>query len=543
MKKKEREIISDALVETYAAVQNAGSMENAVNNAREHIMEIRRNIDKDDITDEEIVLLSVIGAGHNTIQSIRNYLGSSNFFKFPELNGIVNDLKLKWMVFFWSEGKISITSCFNQWFVDETCSTLSPKLSKVTTLRRLFDMFYKQMDIFHEEEAFDSMCTHMIMGYECDGELKTFINHCVQDEDHINVRTLLYLTYTAFRPGNQTYEVNVVETIRQAKDILLEPGITDSKVFNEWFIPKCENGMASSDTYEPSRAFYKAFPSLNCQQTDVDLARSNVMAAKSIPQVELYFDDETQSQYDRISFILSDEGYSKITTRLSSKNMSTGITMLFYGPPGTGKTESAKQMARASGRDLIILDLSSLRDKYVGETEKNAAAAFQEYRELCITSAKKPILLLNEADAVLGRRNGQSETSVDKMETAMTNIFLNELENFSGIMVATTNLTSLFDTAFERRFLFKMKFNRPTDTARLKMWMSKIESVSPEELGGISKKYDFTGAEIDNVCKKVLIESLFSDNPQITVEELDKICSMERIHDGNERKKVCGFSN
>ena len=86
-----------------------------------------------------------------------------------------------------------------------------------------------------------------------------------------------------------------------------------------------------------------------------------------------------------------------------------------------------------------------MRNKYVGESEKNIKAVFQRYREICKQSEVMPILFFNEADALINKRTENIEHSVDKMDNAMQNIILQEIENLDGILIATTNLTSNLD--------------------------------------------------------------------------------------------------
>lgn len=94
------------------------------------------------------------------------------------------------------------------------------------------------------------------------------------------------------------------------------------------------------------------------------------------------------------------------------------------------------------------VDMSQMRDKFVGESEKNVKAIFTRYRRLCQESDITPILLLNEADALLSVRLEKMTTSVDQMANTMQNIILQEMENLEGILIATTNLTNNLDGAF-----------------------------------------------------------------------------------------------
>lgn len=127
--------------------------------------------------------------------------------------------------------------------------------------------------------------------------------------------------------------------------------------------------------------------------------------------------------------------------------------MSFYGTPGTGKTETVLQIARKTGRDLIQVNVSEVKSMWVGESEKNIKGIFDDYKQKVKQSVKAPILLFNEADAIIGKRQVGAERAVEKMENSIQNIILQEIEQLDGILIATTNLAENMDKAFERRFL------------------------------------------------------------------------------------------
>ncbi|MFN7690093.1 MAG: AAA family ATPase, partial [Bacteroidota bacterium] len=136
-----------------------------------------------------------------------------------------------------------------------------------------------------------------------------------------------------------------------------------------------------------------------------------------------------------------------------------------------------------------------------------------------------PILLFNEADALISRRISIN-SSVDQMNNSMQNILLQELEDFNGILVATTNLTGNLDGAFDRRFLYKIKYDRPSLTAKKAIWKSKMEMLSDEEASILAELYNFSGGQIENVSKKVFLEALlFGKNLQLN--EIKALCDEE----------------
>ena len=111
---------------------------------------------------------------------------------------------------------------------------------------------------------------------------------------------------------------------------------------------------------------------------------------------------------------------------------------------------------------------------WVGESEKNIKQIFDSYRQKVEEFKMTPILLFNEADAIISKRQEGAERAVDKMENTIQNIILQEMELLDGILIATTNLAQNMDKAFERRFLYKINFTKPTLEARISIWHEMI---------------------------------------------------------------------
>ncbi|HHS6510394.1 TPA: ATP-binding protein, partial [Campylobacter jejuni] len=151
----------------------------------------------------------------------------------------------------------------------------------------------------------------------------------------------------------------------------------------------------------------------------------------------------------------------------SNKNIEAKI--IFYGPAGTGKTMSALAMAKSMKKSVLSFDCSKILSKWVGESEQNVRKIFDTYKNIVQTCKQSPILLLNEADQFLSTRVDGSSGS-DKMHNQMQNIFLEQIERFSGVIIATTNFLESLDSAFSRRFDYKIEFKKPDFRDRLKIW-------------------------------------------------------------------------
>jgi len=143
-----------------------------------------------------------------------------------------------------------------------------------------------------------------------------------------------------------------------------------------------------------------------------------------------------------------------------------------------------------------------------------------------------PIILLNEADAIINKRKDTSISGVAQTENAIQNILLEELENLEGILIATTNLTENIDTAFERRFIYKIEFQKPCIETRQSIWRSFIPELNAENAGKLAAAFDFSGGQIENIARKRTIACILNGNdPDFT--DLMKICGEETMHNND----------
>lgn len=140
-----------------------------------------------------------------------------------------------------------------------------------------------------------------------------------------------------------------------------------------------------------------------------------------------------------------------------------GIGALFAGESGTGKTMAAEVLATELQLDLYRVDLSSVLDKYVGETEKHLRRLFDAF-ESC-----GAILLFDEADALFGKRS-EVRDSHDRYANLAVNYLLQRLESYTGLALLTTNRRCALDPCFLRRFRFVVTFTTPGQGERLQIW-------------------------------------------------------------------------
>ncbi|MBR4351987.1 MAG: AAA family ATPase [Bacteroidales bacterium] len=266
---------------------------------------------------------------------------------------------------------------------------------------------------------------------------------------------------------------------------------------------------------------------------------SGTMRCEDLIPKTLYYDAAVEKQVGSLAQLLSEERFKQIRTALTEKGMRSGFTCLFYEDPGTGKTETVYQIAKNTGRDIIMADVSKLKSMWVGESEKNMKALFAKYRKATIDTKVTPILLFNEADAIFGIRKSGAEDAVDKMENSIQNIILQEMEDFQGIMIATTNLTQNFDKAFERRFLYKLRFDKPSAETRSRIWQSMLPELSETEVLQLSLDFDFSGGQIENVVRKKAVNDILGEKAT-TFTDIRSFCE-EEILTGSAFKRKIGF--
>ena len=269
------------------------------------------------------------------------------------------------------------------------------------------------------------------------------------------------------------------------------------------------------------------------------VSASRKLKADGIGRKELVYNLSEGRQVEQLKELMSEKRFGEIRTKMKDKGLRTGFTCLFYGSPGTGKTETVYQIARESGRDLFIVDVSQIKSCWVGESEKNIKDVFDKYRETVKAGGPIPILLFNEADAIFGIRQEGAERAVDKMENSIQNIILQEMEDLDGILIATTNLTSNLDKAFERRFLYKIRFDKPSMEARVAIWKAMMPSLSEAEATQLATDFDFSGGQIENVVRKREVKAIIGlEEPGFA--DVRAFCQEEVIGNGASRRRI-GF--
>jgi len=179
-----------------------------------------------------------------------------------------------------------------------------------------------------------------------------------------------------------------------------------------------------------------------------------------------------------------------------------GLSLLFAGPPGTGKTMTAEAIARVLKKPLMIVNYAQLENMWVGETEKNIEAVFQE------AAKNGAVLFFDEADAVFHRRG----MTLAPWTNRDVNVLLNHLENHAGVAILATNLARVMDRALDRRIDIAVEFEIPDVDNRKAIWRKLVPKEAPlardVDLDALAKKYALSGGSILNVVRQAMRNAL-----------------------------------
>jgi hypothetical protein len=227
---------------------------------------------------------------------------------------------------------------------------------------------------------------------------------------------------------------------------------------------------------------------------------------------KLVYDEATTSILQSVEDALRADKYVQLKERLKVAGLPAGMTVLLQGAPGVGKTAWATQLAAISNRPLYEVDIATIKSPWLGDMEKMIRKVFEEYRDVQSQLQLDPILLFNEADSLLVRRQAAigHNATIQHMTNTCTNIFLEELERFEGILIATTNVAVMLDEAFERRFLYRVELKAPDATSRQRIWNQKFTELPAAWIQTLAA-LQLTGAQIDNVRRKYISFQVLQD--------------------------------
>ena len=400
----------------------------------------------------------------------------------------------------------------NQWFEDLDDDAISLRELQ-EELQKLFDD-NKQVGFVHKlREYYLSENEEALVAFFC---------HCLVNKDDDDIR---------FGQLEDLFDTKAEFNKAKARLRSGEHKLMTKKIIEH----RCEDGIADTTRYKLTESAKRTL--LAEMKIDASTEKlSDVIDPRTLTQKQLFFPKDIQRQVDELGSFLQPENLQKIQERMKEKGFRNGFACLFYGGPGTGKTETVYQLARQTGRSIMVVDVPRIKSKWVGESEKNIKALFDRYREQVKRAKVTPILLFNEADAIIGIRKNGASSAVDKMENSIQNIILQEMETLDGIMIATTNLQQNLDKAFERRFLYKIKFDKPTVEARAHIWHSMIPELSEMDVHTLASKYDFSGGQIENIARHYAIDAILHGKSEDVLPMLIRHCDNERLDEKSSRK-------
>jgi hypothetical protein len=344
------------------------------------------------------------------------------------------------------------------------------------------------------------------------------------DDDTIGIYQLenLFESPSAFR--------SIKRTFKDKSNVLFSKDIIENSITND--------GFGDTESLKlTEKARNELFAELNIHLNAAKL-KKDLILADTIIEKKMFYNPKEEQAVRQLTQLLSPGNFNAVLKRLTEKGMRSGFACLFYGGPGTGKTETVNMLARSTGRDIMLVDISKTKSCWFGESEKKIKQVFDKYKtyvEVCETT---PILLFNEADGIIGKRKDVDAGNVAQTENAIQNIILQELENLKGILIATTNLTQNMDKAFERRFLYKIEFQKPAPPIRALLWKELLPELSCTEAHILAESFDFSGGQIENIARKRTIEFVLSGSAH-SLDTLIAFCQDERLD--NKPGKSIGF--
>ena len=411
-----------------------------------------------------------------------------------------------------------------------SCEELFGELEEIFDMRKEDELTYenmvKKIDSLFEDNGnleYVRQVTHFGLIDEDKMLLVLFSHLCVNNnDDNIGFHDLDFLF------DNKRMWNRIKSQLSKGNNDLFEEGMIE---YNN------DDGLVDRESFRMTdKARSELFSELCLKSRNNSKLSKDLIKSEKIAEKKLFYCESIQAQIDELSQLLEEKNYQEIHQRMKDSGFRCGFTCLFYGAPGTGKTETVLQLARQTGRDIMQVNVSQIKSCWVGESEKNIKSLFDTYREKVKKNETTPILLFNEADAIINKRQEGAERAVDKMENSIQNIILQEMESLDGILIATTNLAQNMDKAFERRFLYKIKFEKPTLEARMHIWHEMIPTLSDADTKLLAEKYDFSGGQIENIARHNAINNILYGDKTNNIESLMTYCDNERLETKQTRK-------
>lgn len=501
------------------------------------------------LTDEQIILLAIIiEEGMDGSVSIREI---SEYIKCSRIEVLQHSSELDVLIengFVYSDGR------YNYYVENDAIKAIR----KNNVYENKSELFETDDDLFLELNRLHTMASdHLITSYELNRKVKSIIKNNYKlsiakaytrymnqlDDAEFRFLVAASLCWLVFDDTITMNSCRFVFDSTRMGHLLGNNLCKGTSKLNTLGLVECvdNSGIAMKNEYCLTEKAKHSISEEWARVKNEALDCANLIQATKISSKKLFYNEKEGQEIRRLQSLMHESNLKNVMRRLKARNLRCGFSCLFYGGPGTGKTETVYQLAKHTDRDLYVVDASQLRSKWVGESEKNIKAIFDDYRIMCEKQKKKPILFLNEADSIICKRMEGAERSVDKSENTIQNIILQEMESLDGILIATTNLANNMDSAFERRFLYKVEFEKPDTETRAKIWKSMLPSLKKEDATVLSERFPrFAGGQIENITRKVTVNEVLRG--KVTkLEDIVSLCEHETVGNEKTNKKAIGF--
>jgi|GEM_PF-5781540 len=280
---------------------------------------------------------------------------------------------------------------------------------------------------------------------------------------------------------------------------------------------------------------------------DILCAKINIEKRPFIPQMfSLSNPEQIKSEYythnskdlEFIEKILSKEIYPKIQSRVPR------ISILLTGAPGVGKTSFINHVAVKTGRPVLSANIATILSSYVGESEKNLVRLFTEAAEVYKKFEITPIIVFDEAEALLYNRSSKANKAVDQMHNNVISLLLSELDKFKGILICCSNFSfrqESFDPALHRRFYMVSEIMAPPIEVLKSIFKYHFPEISATDADKFLREFPFiTPAQIKNIKDKYEIQCVIDEGFATGFETINNIARKDL--DVFIRRKSIGFT-
>ncbi|WP_297509148.1 ATP-binding protein [Flavobacterium sp.] len=505
-----------------------GSFGNTIN--KEEIVnktEVKQLLQFFKITYDELVILALLVDGgirqeEQGIDSFLEHFGGS-IRNLKNINNALQGLISKRYVIAQTKNRLSKTLIKQTFQVDE--KVYEALLTNNTTLlcKKPAENFVELLQLI--QELIDKRCEGV---FDADTLLKLVENElttakkCIE-LDWLNNFNLSIVDKTLFFCTAINYFTNESKAdleyyIKQIEDKFTKQKAIREKIINKTsplitneLVVKEEDGFAFDEFIELTQKSITAlFEKQKKEKKKKSYSTATLLYPDAILDENLFYNPSEWKQINTIEKVLSIEKHKQIIDHLEENGLGKGISILFNGFSGTGKTATAKRLAKLTNRALFCVDVEKIVDKWMGDSEKNVKKIFSEYYEFSKECEHTPILFFNE-DSIFSKRVLVNQ-STDRSHNSMQNILLEEMENFTGISIVTSNNADKLDPAFERRFLYKVEFEKPNTTTQFQLLQNSFPNMSIDIINQAINNYSFTGGQIYNIRKKYIMQCILEEN-------------------------------